>query len=127
MPSPFEIRYFPHSQKDLDEIFSYIANDNKEAALRIINEFDTMIAQLEKDPLLGQVPKNKRLQGLGYRFLNVKNYFVVYKVQDNRVEIHRVIYGWNNWDGFYPEGTTRLHTEVMKELKDKIMTKNSAN
>jgi toxin ParE1/3/4 len=124
MPPPFKIEYLPTAQKDLEEIFNYIANDNREAAIQILDEYDAFVLQLEQNPLLGLVPKNAKLERLGYRQLNVKNYFVYYVVGENRVEIRRIIHGWNPWEksGTFERSIIGqvLHKDMMERLKNKI-------
>ena len=85
------------SDKRIKEIFNYIAKDNRDAAIRVLDEFDKSISRLEEFPLLGDIPNNTRMEKLGWRLLNVKNYFVFYIAKENRVEIRRIIYGWKTW------------------------------
>jgi toxin ParE1/3/4 len=121
---PISIKYLPQSQKDFEAIFDYIAKDNKDAALRFLGEFDTCIARLEQDPSLGQVPNNEKMQKLGYRLLDVKNYFVLYRLKENLVEIQRIIFGWvKNWQINQPGGEPLSHRDMMEHLKRYIATK----
>ncbi|MFZ5634181.1 MAG: type II toxin-antitoxin system RelE/ParE family toxin [Bacillota bacterium] len=50
--------------------------------------------RLEDFPLMGAVPKNRRLTRQGYRILIVDNFLVFYVLLDNgTVEIRRIISG----------------------------------
>lgn len=123
MAQIFTIIYCSQAQNDMNEIFEYIARDNKKTALQILDEFDLSISQLETNPFLGQIPKSKQMEKLGYRYLNIKNYIVLYAVRANRVEIQRIIYGWNNWRATYLDGAAMIHKEVIDHLKSEIAIK----
>lgn len=97
MTTLIKIEYLSIAQKDLSEIFNYIAKENWDAANSVLDELDKYIVELKQSPLLGVVPKNARLEKLGWRLLNVKGYFIFYVVVDNVVEIHRIIHGWQSW------------------------------
>ncbi|HOE57481.1 MAG TPA: type II toxin-antitoxin system RelE/ParE family toxin, partial [Bacillota bacterium] len=49
-------------------------------------------------PFIGVVPKDIRLQGLGYRMLIIENYLVFYVVLDDIVEIRRITSGKRKYD-----------------------------
>jgi len=52
------------------------------------------VADSEDFPLMGAVPKNRRLTRQGYRILIVDNYLVFYVLLDNEtVEIRRIVSG----------------------------------
>jgi len=44
-------------------------------------------------PELGVIPKDERLQRLGYRMLIVDNYLVLYIVQHKTTQIRRILHG----------------------------------
>ena len=118
------IKYLPQSQKDFEAIFDYIAKDNKDVALQFLGEFDKSIGRLEQNALLGKEPNNEKMQKLGYRFLDVKNYFVFYRLKGNLVEVQRIIFGWvKNWQIEPPNGEHLTHKEMMEYLKGYIEAK----
>lgn len=87
------------AEQDLVEIVDYIANDNPSAALKLAEEIEQNILRLEDFPLMGVVPKNRRLTRQGYRILLVDNYLVFYVLLDNgRIEIRRIISGKRDYD-----------------------------
>ncbi len=92
MTDAYHIEYLPVAQADLEEIFAYILNDDPAAAAKFVNRIDSAISQLARFPLLGPVPKDPRLQHLGYRMLVVDNYLVFYVIKDQVVEIRRVLH-----------------------------------
>ena len=91
--TPYKIRYLKTAQKDLEEIFIYIAKDNPGAAVSLLENFDQTIAQLAINPELGRVPHDDRLKMIGYRMLVVQRYLVFYVVKERIVQIRRIIHG----------------------------------
>jgi len=49
------------AEQDLAEIIDYISNDNPAAALKLAENIEQSILQLEDFPLIGATPKNRRL------------------------------------------------------------------
>lgn len=82
------------AERDLAEIIDYISNDNPAAALKLAENIEQSIIQLEDFPLIGGTPKNRRLIQKGYRILVVESYLVFYVLLDSEtVEIRRIISG----------------------------------
>ncbi len=83
------------AEQDLAEIVEYISNDNPAAALKLAENIEQSILQLEDFPLIGVTPKNRRLTRKGYRILVVDSYLVFYVLVDDNdtVEIRRIISG----------------------------------
>lgn len=93
MTKKYSIEYLPIAQKDLEEIIQYVQKDNPSAAENFLTDFDETVSKLGDFPLMGQVPKDRRLEHLNYRLLIVGNYLVFYVVEDNYVEIRRILHG----------------------------------
>lgn len=93
MGKKYKIEYLPIASRDITDILEYIKADNPQATLRLLDEIDSSISNLESFPYMGVVPKDFRLDRLGYRMLIVNNYLVFYVVLDNVIEIRRIIYG----------------------------------
>jgi len=93
MDKKYPIEYLPVAQKDLVEIQEYIKKDNPSAALNFLNTLDETVSKLEDFPFMGQVPTDRRLEYLGYRILIVGSYLVFYVVNDDYVEIRRILHG----------------------------------
>jgi addiction module RelE/StbE family toxin len=88
-----KIRYLRTAEKDMIEIFDYISKDNPTAAKSLLDKFDTSISRLASNPYLGAIPKDSRLERLGYRMLIVDSYLVFYIVKPRTVQIRRIIHG----------------------------------
>ena len=93
MSGPFKIRYLTSAQRDLDDIVDYILRDKPSAAVSLLKKFDRTISRLADNPEIGVVPKDERLDKLGYRMLIVEKYLVFYIVKANTVQIRRIIHG----------------------------------
>ncbi|HBX22099.1 MAG TPA: type II toxin-antitoxin system RelE/ParE family toxin [Desulfotomaculum sp.] len=88
------INFTEAAEQDLVVIVEYIANDNPAAALKLAERFEQSILQLEDFPLIGAIPKNRRLIRQGYRMLLVDSYVVFYALLNNEtVEIRRIVSG----------------------------------
>ena len=90
---PYKIRYLRTAQNDLDDIFTYISNDNPSAAMALLDNADQTIAQLATNPYLGRVPKDYRLKRMGYHMLVIQRYIVFYVIKEEVVQVRRIIHG----------------------------------
>ncbi len=93
MSKKYNVEYLPIAQKDLEEILEYIQTDNPGAALKFLDQIDKAVSQLADFPFMGIIPKDFRLQYLNYRMLVVESYLVFYVVNDDTVEIQRILHG----------------------------------
>lgn len=93
MDKKFRIEYLPIAQRDLSEVIDYIRKDNPSAANQFLDDVDNTVSKLEDFPMIGQVPKDKRLAFLGYRMLVIGSYLVFYVIKDDYVEIRRILHG----------------------------------
>lgn len=90
----YQIDVTEAAEQDLIEIVDYIAGDNLAAALKLSNKIEKNILKLEDYPLIGVIPKVRRLARKGYRILVVGDYLVFYVLlDDERVEIRRILSG----------------------------------
>ncbi len=93
MSKPYSIRYLKTTENDLIDIFEYIHKDNPSVASSQLEKFDTSISHLASNPLMGVIPKDERLNKLGYRVLIIDKYIVFYVVKNKIIQIRRVIHG----------------------------------
>lgn len=98
MSKKYSIKYLPIAEKDLTEIIEYVKLDSPQSALSLLDEIDITILKLEDFPFIGKIPKDSRLQLLNYRILIVSSYLVFYVVNDNIVEIRRILHGKRKYD-----------------------------
>jgi toxin ParE1/3/4 len=90
----YKLRYLPLALKDLRDITDYIADILKApgAAMDLLDALDESISKLQQFPYSCRV--YQRIEDLDseYRLLPVKNYLVFYVVEEQVVEIHRIVY-----------------------------------
>lgn len=98
MNPDFTVQYLPIAQRDLVEILTYIEKDNIIAAASFFDEIDQKISQLAQFPHSGTIPKNERLEKLGYRVLIIHQYLVFYVVKDFVIEIRRILHDRRRYD-----------------------------
>ncbi|MFC5472323.1 type II toxin-antitoxin system RelE/ParE family toxin [Cohnella suwonensis] len=98
MEKKLPIKYLPSAEQDITEIIEYVSLDNPPAALNLLNQFDESISILSYFPLSGPIPKDSRLQLLNYRMLVIQSYLVFYVVQNDFVEIRRVLHAKRKYD-----------------------------
>ncbi|HWP95400.1 MAG TPA: type II toxin-antitoxin system RelE/ParE family toxin [Syntrophomonadaceae bacterium] len=83
--------------KDLDNIVSYIAVQlvNPIAATNFLDEVEKCYGFLRSNPLMYERCHDAYLEKEGYRKAIIKNYVLVYKVEEaaRTVIIHRFFYG----------------------------------
>lgn len=91
-----KLRYERGALADLDEIFAYIAEDNREAAARLVARIEQVAARIAETPYLGEATRKP-----GFRRFPVRNYLIVYEVGQDEVVIHYVRHGARRrpWEG----------------------------
>jgi toxin ParE1/3/4 len=92
---PNKIRRSPRARLDLIDIWTYIAQDNTNAADGLLDRFDEVIGRLAERPLMGR--KRSEL-GEAFRSFPVGNYVIFYLPKDEGVEIIRVLSGYRDID-----------------------------
>ncbi|OXL85694.1 addiction module toxin RelE [Paenibacillus sp. SSG-1] len=95
MPPRNKIQYTPAAGDDMEEIFSFISQENASAAEDLLQKLDDQISNLAEFPYMGSVLSEDEFPLLkrGYRFIVVQPYLVFYRVIENRVIIHRILHG----------------------------------
>ena len=90
-----KIHYTVESQRDLDEIWDYIASDlqNVSAAERIVNRIMDDVDHLENHAEMGAPLSSIADIESDYRFLVTGSYLTFYRVRDNDIYVDRVLYG----------------------------------
>ena len=80
----------PVAKRDLLEIWEYIADDNLEAANRVLKQIDERCEKLLFFPSVG-APRDFLIQSI--RSSSVGNYIIFYRRHDQDLEIVRVLHG----------------------------------
>lgn len=80
----------PSAKRDVDDIRDYIANDNIEAAGRVLNALESAMLKLAKNPGVGHW--REKLADKRHRFLLVYSYPIVYRHEAKPLQIVRVLH-----------------------------------
>ena len=89
-----KVFYSPLSQRDLDEIYDYIAVEleNPTSASEIVTDILDATDSLASFPSIGGIVRNVPYLTCEYRFLPVRNYIVFYRIADSHIFIDRILY-----------------------------------
>lgn len=73
--------------------------DDPDAAIRMYEKIKSAIGNLADHPLIGPVPRDKKIAEQGYRMIVVEPCLIFYIAisKDKTVEIHRVIHGMRDF------------------------------
>ncbi len=88
-----EIRWTAEASSNLEQISLHIAEDNPEAALRVVNDIFRRIEQLAAFPNSGRIGCEKGTRELVFSPLP---YIAVYRVKESAVEILHIWHGAQN-------------------------------
>ena len=97
----YEVHFLQEALDDLEEIILFIAQNNREAALRIHDEFIHRANDLSVFPKRGRLVPDTKMKNSGYRILPIYPYLAFYRIIDCNVYIYRVIHGATNYPMLY--------------------------
>jgi len=88
------VQYLPLALEDLKNIVSYIAFklEAPRAAKNLVNKIDKEIQKTAENPFRCHIYTPMGKLKYEYRILHVDNYSLFYKVDNEKIEIHRVLY-----------------------------------
>lgn len=100
----YKLNFAPKFIEDLDEAFGYISGTlfAPSAANALMKEIDNAVTSLKTMPYMyPECPEP--LDSLGYRKIIVKNFILVYEIDENakRVNLLRCFYGKSNYIKFF--------------------------
>ena len=102
-----EITVSKQAKQDLIDIWSYIADDNPQAADTVLDTLNKKISLLADHPLLG--PARLHI-ARDLRYLISGNYLILYRVIKENVEIVRVLHGARNLSALFKDDETSHRT-----------------
>jgi addiction module RelE/StbE family toxin len=88
------VRWAESAIADFTHIFDYIAADNENAAIRVLQRIDTSIQRAARMPYSGRIghkPGTREIPVPGTR------YIVVYKIIEETVYIASILHGAQDW------------------------------
>lgn len=93
MPAKFRVEITPTAEADIEDIWSYIAEDSPESATAFILALEEQISTLESFPERCPLIAENEILGTRYRNLIHGNYRTIYKIYGKTVIVLRVIHG----------------------------------
>lgn len=84
----------PRALADLDEAAEYIAQDNPQAADRLVRRIEERVLQLQHHPELG---RPGHVDGTRELVVTRTRYIVAYRVADKRIDVLAVLHGARRW------------------------------
>jgi len=90
---PYKIRINPVALADVQEIMTYIAEDNPGAAAKIGTSIYATIEKLADFPQMGVSLESKINLKTDYRFLVCGAYLIFYKLEGEFVSVYRILNG----------------------------------
>jgi toxin ParE1/3/4 len=80
----------PSAERDINDIWDYIANDNIEAADRVLDALESAMLRLAKHPGIGHW--REELADKRHRFFLVYSYLIVYRHESKPIQVVRVLH-----------------------------------
>ena len=95
----YNIEYSMESKQDLIDIKRYIKYNLQEpnTAQKLITKIKKEIDSLKDNPEMHSVIDDDIIKRFKIRKLVVDNYIVFYRINDENIQIVRVMYGRRNW------------------------------
>jgi toxin ParE1/3/4 len=89
----YQVRLLPVAEEDLDEIVTYVALDDLQAASKLADRFEAHLERLSSFPRLGRIPRDSDLREAGYRYVIIGDCLTFYAVEKRTVVVHRILHG----------------------------------
>lgn len=101
MNNKYKIIIEKYAQKDLMDIYDYIANTlvNKDAAIKLLNKVNEKFDIISSFPKSSPLINNEYVKNKNIRKILIDNYIAFYEVDDINCEIRiiRIMYGMMNY------------------------------
>lgn len=100
----YEIRKKPQAERDIEECFVYIGEDNLDIAVHFLVAVEDSIEEINRNPFIGKSRefKSSNLQNLRMWLVkNFSNYQIYYMVEAETIEIIRVLHGARDIDDIF--------------------------
>jgi toxin ParE1/3/4 len=82
------------ADRDADEIWTFIAVDNVDAADRVIARFHAAVLALSEQPKMGH---RGRIKGTREFAVSGTPYILIYEIGADIIQVRRVIHGARDW------------------------------
>ena len=86
------------AERDILEIWAYIAADSVDAADRFVDTVEERLARIAETPFVGRCRDEL---GKDFRSLSMGNYLIVYRPVEEGIHVARVIHGARDLPGLF--------------------------
>ncbi len=93
----YQVRFLSIAEEDFAEIVSFIAADNPTAANALADKIEKNLSLLSENPKLGRIPRDEEIRNLGYRFIIIQNYLLLYTIENKSILVHRIVHSARNY------------------------------
>ena len=93
MPAKFRVRITRTAERDIEEAWTFIAQDSAEEAEEFIRRLEEQIATLESFPERCPLISENEILGTRYRHLLYGSYRSVFRIAGRTVYVLRIIHG----------------------------------
>ena len=93
MPAKYSVEITPAAERDVEELWTYIAEDSPENATAFILRLEEQIEALEQFPMRCPLIPENDILGTGYRHLIYGAYRTIIRITGKAVFIVRIIHG----------------------------------
>jgi toxin ParE1/3/4 len=93
VPKTYEVLLARHAQRDLAEVYDYIAADSPANAAAFVQAIEEKVFSLASMPERASlIPENTQL-GTGHRHLVHGNYRIIFRIEGDAVLVLRIVHG----------------------------------
>jgi toxin ParE1/3/4 len=93
MPTRYAVSFTRSAEQDLEDIWSFISEDNVEQAIRFINKVKAQVASLERFPERRPLIAENELMRTRYRHFVLGKYRTIFRISQRTVYVLRIIHG----------------------------------
>jgi toxin ParE1/3/4 len=87
------VRLLGLAERDLSDIYDYVAAENPTAADRLLTRIEKDLNVLSTQPMLGRIPRDHDIARLEYRYLIIGDFLAFYRLESSVVLVHRILHG----------------------------------
>lgn len=92
MPTKFRVSVSRAAERDLDDVWRFISQDSREAAVSFVLELEKRVSTLETFPARCPLIPENDLIGTQYRHLIYGDYRMIFRIESKVVYVVRIIH-----------------------------------
>lgn len=94
----YKVLIYPSAIRDMQEIVEYINTLSPQAAITLYDSIVEKISSLSRMPNRCPSAKDIALKAKGYRYMIAENYLIFYVIDQNTVQIRRILYNKRRYE-----------------------------